>query len=80
MERALVRAHLDEPDVLTDLELRRLRYLISFARLGVFEPGAAGPDRSRGRGDLDVTEELAPWRAASNVPAEQAWLRVQRGR
>lgn len=31
MERALVRAHLDEPDVLTDLELRRLRYVISFA-------------------------------------------------
>jgi len=62
MERALVRAHIDEPDVLSDVELRRLRYLISFARLTVFEPGAAGPQRERGRSDVDVSEELAPWR------------------
>lgn len=62
MERALVRAHVDEPDLLTTEELRRLRYLISFARLTVFEPGAAGPRAARGRGDIDVTDELLPWR------------------
>ncbi|WP_220793649.1 hypothetical protein, partial [Nocardioides stalactiti] len=56
MERALVRAHLGEPDVLSDVELRRLRYLISFARLAVFEPGAAGPWRGRGRPEVDLTE------------------------
>jgi hypothetical protein len=62
MERALVRAYLDAPHVITPLELRRLRYLIGFARLTVFEPGAAGPDGSRGRGDVDVTDEVEPWR------------------
>lgn len=62
MERALVRAHLSHPDVLTPEELRRLRYLLSFARLTVFEPGAAGGG-ARGRGDVDVAEEVAAWRA-----------------
>lgn len=62
MERALVRAYVDEPDVLAPEELRRLRYLISFARLTVFEPGAAGPRSGRGRADVDVTAELAAWR------------------
>ncbi|WP_182376591.1 patatin-like phospholipase family protein [Nocardioides sp. WS12] len=62
LERALVRAHLDAPDAMAAVEVRRLRYLISFARLTVFEPGAAGPQGSRGRGDVDVTADLAPWR------------------
>ncbi|MCX6399432.1 MAG: patatin-like phospholipase family protein [Propionibacteriales bacterium] len=61
-DRALVRAHLEAPDVMTDVEVRRLRYLISFARLTVFEPGAAGPQGSRGRGDVDVSADLAAWR------------------
>jgi hypothetical protein len=39
MEAALVRADLEHPDVLTPEEFRRLRYLISLARLDVFEPG-----------------------------------------
>ncbi|WP_082573609.1 MULTISPECIES: patatin-like phospholipase family protein [unclassified Nocardioides] len=62
LERALVRAHVDAPDAMTEVEVRRLRYLISFARLTAFEPGAAGPQGTRGRGDVDVTEDLAPWR------------------
>lgn len=60
MERALVRAHLQVPGVLADAEVRRLRYLISFARLTVFEPGAA--TGGRGRGDVDVTADLEPFR------------------
>ena len=63
MENKLVRHHLAEPDVLTDEELRRLRYILNFARLADFEPGAAGPAGSRGRGDVSVGGELAPWRA-----------------
>lgn len=61
MERALVRAHLDAPDVLTDTELRRIRYVLGFARLTVFEPGAAARGE-RGRGDVDVSGETAAWR------------------
>jgi len=61
METALVRAFLEVPGVLTEEELRRLRYVIGFARLTVFEPGAAGTGE-RGRGDVDLTEEIAPWR------------------
>ena len=63
MESALVRAHLDKPGVLSDEEFRRLRYLLSFARLTVFEPGAAGPDGLRGRGDVNVAAEVEPFRA-----------------
>ena len=64
MERRLVRSAVAHPDVLTTEELRRLRYLISFARLTVFEPGAAGggEPRQSGRGDVDVADELAVWR------------------
>jgi hypothetical protein len=63
MENRLVRHHLAAPDVLSDEELRKLRYILSFARLADFEPGAAGPAGSRGRGDVSVGAEVAPWRA-----------------
>nr|WP_225443484.1 patatin-like phospholipase family protein [Lolliginicoccus lacisalsi] len=63
METALARADLDHPEVLTRREFRRLRYLISLARLPVFEPGAAGPGRRCGRGDVDVTEDTEELRA-----------------
>ncbi len=63
MENRLVRHALRHPDVLSAEQLRRLRYLLNFARLGDFEPGAAGPGGSRGRGDVAVGAELAPWRA-----------------
>ena len=63
MENKLVRHHLARPDVLSGEELRRLRYILNFARLADFEPGAAGPGGSRGRGDVSVGAELAPWRA-----------------
>lgn len=62
MENRLVRHHLANPDVLAAEDLRRLRYLLNFARLADFEPGAAGPGGSRGRGDVSVGGELTPWR------------------
>jgi predicted acylesterase/phospholipase RssA len=63
MERRLVRTALAQPHVLADAELRRLRYILNFARLTDFEPGAAGPGGKRGRGDLRVGPELTQWRA-----------------
>lgn len=63
MEKRLVRSVIAAPDVLSDEQLRRLRYILNFARLTTFEPGAAGPDGSRGRGDVSVGDELAAWRA-----------------
>ncbi|AEF41023.1 patatin-like phospholipase family protein [Hoyosella subflava] len=63
MEGALTRADLEHPEVLTRSEFRRLRYLISFARLTVFEPGAAGPYGRRGRGDVDIADEVAEFRS-----------------
>ncbi|MEQ9010771.1 patatin-like phospholipase family protein [Algiphilus sp.] len=41
LEMTLLRAHLAQPGYLMDSELQRLRYLIGFARLYRFEPGAA---------------------------------------
>ncbi|MDG5483761.1 patatin-like phospholipase family protein [Mycolicibacterium gadium] len=63
MENKLVRHHLAKPEVLRAEELRKLRYILNFARLADFEPGAAGPGGSRGRGDVSVGGEVAPWRA-----------------
>jgi predicted acylesterase/phospholipase RssA len=64
MEAAVTRADLEFPDVLSRQEFRRLRYLLSFARLTVFEPGAAGPGGMPGRGDVNVGEELKDFREA----------------
>ncbi|KAA1248463.1 patatin-like phospholipase family protein [Mycobacterium simiae] len=63
MENRLIRQHLANPEVLSDVELRKLRYILNFARLADFEPGAAGPSGSRGRGDISVGAEIAPWRS-----------------
>lgn len=63
MENRLVRHQLLAPDVLSDEQLRKLRYILNFARLADFEPGAAGPGGSRGRGDVSVGAEVAPWRS-----------------
>ncbi|MCV6985603.1 patatin-like phospholipase family protein [Mycobacterium shinjukuense] len=63
MENRLVRHHLAHPDVLSDDDLRKLRYILNFARLADFEPGAAGPGSRRGRGDISVGPEVAPWRS-----------------
>lgn len=63
MENRLIRQHLANPEVLRDDELRKLRYILNFARLADFEPGAAGPGGSRGRGDISVGAEVAPWRS-----------------
>lgn len=64
MENRLVRHVLEAPGVLSSEQLRQLRYILNFARLNDFEPGAAGPGGTRGRGDVSVGEELASWRAA----------------
>ena len=63
MENRLVRHQLSAPDVLSADELRKLRYILNFARLADFEPGAAGPGGTRGRGDVSVGAEIAPWRS-----------------
>jgi predicted acylesterase/phospholipase RssA len=63
MENRLVRHHLDTPDVLSSEQLRKLRYILNFARLTDFEPGAAGPGGTRGRGDISVGAEIAAWRS-----------------
>jgi predicted acylesterase/phospholipase RssA len=61
MENRLVRHHLANSEVLSDEDLRKLRYILNFAKLADFEPGAAGPGGSRGRGDISVGPEVAPW-------------------
>src|SRR6202020_3073884 len=58
-----IRHHLAEPEGLSAEELRKLRYILNFARLADFDPGAAGPGGSRGRGDVSVGGEIAPWRS-----------------
>ena len=63
MENRLIRHQLAEPDVLSGEELRKLRYILNFVRLADFEPGAAGPGGTRGRGDVSVGGEIAPWRS-----------------
>jgi predicted acylesterase/phospholipase RssA len=63
MENRLIRHQLAEPDELSAEQLRKLRYILNFARLADFEPGAAGPGGSRGRGDVSVGAEIAPWRS-----------------
>lgn len=48
MEMALVRAWLAHPDLLAERDVQRLRYILGFARLRSFAPGAAlrGPRRA----------------------------------
>src|SRR6201986_3927155 len=63
MENRLIRHQLAAPEVLSAEELRKLRYILNFARLADFERGAAGPGGTRGRGDVSVGAEIAPWRS-----------------
>src|SRR5271155_4575091 len=60
MENRRIRHQLAEPDVLSAEELRKLRYILNFARLADFEPGAAGAGGSRGRGEVSFGAENAP--------------------
>src|ERR1700749_2256535 len=59
MENRLIRPKLFAPEVLSAEELRKLRYILNFARLADFEPGAAAPGGSRGRGDVSVGAQIA---------------------
>ena len=63
MESALVRADLAHPDVLPRGQVRRLRYLLSFARLSSFQPGAAEMGRAAKRAEVAVGNELEGLRA-----------------
>jgi predicted acylesterase/phospholipase RssA len=63
MESAVVRADLDHPIVLGIERYHRLRYLLSFAQLTTFQPGAAGEARPNGRREVSVADELAAFRA-----------------
>jgi predicted acylesterase/phospholipase RssA len=62
MESALVRADLEHPGVVAPDEVRRLRYVLGFARLTAFEPGAAERGGPGDRGEVDVSDEVAPLR------------------
>lgn len=55
-EVALARAELAAPGA-PDEELQQVRYLLGFARLTQFQPGAAALGRPSSRGDVDVTAE-----------------------
>jgi predicted acylesterase/phospholipase RssA len=62
LESAVIRADFERPGTIPPHEVHRLRYLLSLARLEAFEPGAAIAGRRTGRGDVDVTEAVAPFR------------------
>ncbi|MGH3950566.1 MAG: patatin-like phospholipase family protein, partial [Pseudonocardiaceae bacterium] len=51
-------------------DIHRLRYLLGFARLTVFQPGAALAGRRTGRADVDVSAQVEPFR--TRVLAELA--------
>jgi predicted acylesterase/phospholipase RssA len=62
METALVGADLEEPGT-PPPDIARLRYLLGFARLTTFQPGAAIAGRRRDRPDVSVADEVAPFRS-----------------
>ena len=62
-ESALVRADLEHPSVVPAGDVRKLRYLLGFARLSAFQPGAAGGGRVAGRPDVSVGDEVAELRS-----------------
>ena len=63
MESALVRADFAQPGTIAPRDVRRLRYLLSTARLDRFEPGAAVRGGRTGRGDVSVGAAVARFRA-----------------
>jgi predicted acylesterase/phospholipase RssA len=62
MESALIRADLAHPGVLSGRDVERLRYLLSFARLTVFQPGAAERGARTDRSDVVVGEAVDAFR------------------
>lgn len=61
-EVALVRADLAVSGA-PPADIRRLRYLLGFARLTEFQPGAALEGRTNGRPDINVGPQVEPLRA-----------------
>jgi AcrR family transcriptional regulator len=62
MEAALARAELDNPDVVWHEDVLRVRYVLGFARLTSFEPGAALRGGPGGRPEVDLGDQLAALR------------------
>ena len=62
IEVALLQTQLDAGHGLHRDDVDRLRYLLGLARLTAFEPGAALTGRCGVRADLDVGDEVAPFR------------------
>lgn len=59
MESVLVRAELEHPDAAAPEEVRRLRYLLRFAHLTEFQPGAAKAHRRvKGRPEVSLGPEI----------------------
>lgn len=58
MESAVVRAEVEHPETLDPADVNRLRYLIGFARLTTFQPGAAEAGGPNGRAEVDAGPEL----------------------
>ena len=77
MERALLRADLERPGFLLAPELAEIRYALNFARLTVFQPGAAARGGPSGRTEVLVEDEVEPVRAAV-VEAFDGPLRLER--
>lgn len=62
MESALVRADLEHPGALSPLEVRRLRYVLSVARLTSFQPGATERARRTDRPEVSLGGEIDGFR------------------
>lgn len=62
LEASLVRAELAHPGTVAPRDVRRLRYLLGFARLTNFQPGAAGHGRVPGRAEVNVGPGLEAFR------------------
>ena len=58
MEMALIRAWLAHPDLISEVDFRRLRYILGFARLGSFAPGVqlGGVRRAEVQVDASIVE------------------------
>lgn len=63
LEASLVRCDLAHPEAVAPRDMRRLRYLLGFARLTSFQPGAAGRGLTPGREEVDAGPALERFRA-----------------
>ena len=69
---ALVRADVANPGLLDEADFQRLRYLLGFARLTSFQPGAAERGGRTERPDVSVADEVEPLRDAGRRRAQRS--------